>query len=72
LRSRRYFKISFACTAPGWLFKNSFGFRPEAAQRIAAMRLKFFHDPAERMIGVLPLGAHVRRTVGFSETPHSS
>jgi hypothetical protein len=41
-------------------------------QRIAASKLRFFHPPAEAMMGVLPLNAHVRRTVGFSETPDSS
>lgn len=34
--------------------------------------LKFFHDPVEGMIGVIPFNAHVLETNGRSDIPDSS
>ena len=57
---------------PGWLFKNRFGFLPEGVQVMVAKRLKFFQEPVDCMIGVLPFKLQVYLTVGLSDMPDSS
>jgi len=43
-----------------------------AVQMMATKRARFFHEPVDWIIGVLPASPQVLLTVGFSETPDSS
>lgn len=52
--------------------KNNFGFLPCVSVMMTPTTDRDFQLPVERMIGVYPFGAQVRRTVGFCEIPDSS
>jgi len=52
--------------------RKSFGFLPAGVVVITPATERDFQLPVERIIGVTPLGAQVRRTVGFCEMPDSS
>ena len=72
LMSFRYStKCSFFMT-PAWRRNITRGFPPWGVKRRRAAMVRFFHEPEEVIIGVLPLSDHVRRTTGRSEIPLSS
>lgn len=52
--------------------KKSRGRVPRGVQPMAPVTDRTRQLPVERMMGVLPLGAQVRLTVGRSENPDSS
>lgn len=76
LRWRRscltYEMISSLLTARFLIAPKKRGFLPRGVQTIVPIIVRFFHPPAVAMIGVCPLRAQVRLTLGRSETPDSS
>lgn len=72
LRFLIYAITSSEVTADGRIMKKSRGYDPSASDTIIPMTDRVFHPPAEAITGVFPFLAHVRLTVGRSETPDSS
>lgn len=64
--------VSFALTAPPDILKYILALNPQGVQTMIPVNARFFHEPVDLIIGVLPLGAHVVATNGRSDIPDSS
>lgn len=64
--------MSCAFILPEKMRRKRRGRLPLGAHRIIPAMLRFFHDPVEEIIGVLPRNAQVVATKGRSEIPDSS